>query len=85
MLQWVLHHTLNYDNSILWKKSYLPSLTVTLLCIPIFFLPDFVHPVIKIAFSLMYLSAVIFFLGLNHIERNKLVGLLKNQLLRSAS
>lgn len=85
VLQWVLHHTLNYDNSILWKKSYLPSLTVTLLCIPIFFLPDFVHPVIKIAFSLMYLSAVIFFLGLNHIERNKLVGLLKNQLLRSAS
>ena len=83
VLQWALHHTLNYDNRILWKKSYLPSLLVTLLYLPSLLVPDMSHPFLKLLFTFIYLCVIVVFVGLNQSERNKLYGFLRMHMRQS--
>lgn len=71
-IQWALHHTLSYDNMILWKKSYIPSLTVVALFSFVFFIPDIIHPGIRLVISFIYLVLLEFFIGLNKSERIKI-------------
>lgn len=77
VLQWVLHYTLNYDNKILWKQSYQPSLIVTILFIPALFIPDFFHPVIKMLVSTVYLCVLVCLIGLSRQERDKIIAFLR--------
>lgn len=79
VIQWALHRTLNYDNSILWHHSYFPSLLTTALYVPTLFIPDMSHPLIKLAFTFLYLCILIIFVGLNRIERNKLLSFVKSR------
>ena len=67
--QWCLHYTLKYDNKKLIRKSYIPSLTVLIVFIPILFLPESIHVLVRIAISMLYLSLVEIFIGLNIKER----------------
>lgn len=78
-IQWSLHHTLNYDNRILWKKSYIPSLIVVALFIPVLFIPDCIHPFIKLSVSFLYLSTLEFFIGLNREERTRLLNFFREK------
>ena len=68
--QYTLHVTLNYNNMKLWKGSYIPSITITLLLIP-FILIDFKLPSILniILIESLYLL-LICSIGLSKKERN---------------
>ena len=71
--QIILHKTLDFDNSILIKGAYLPSILVFLCFLPFvlfnFSIPDLLY----IGFAVVYLIIIIFFVGLNKSERNLLL------------
>lgn len=79
VIQWVLHFTLQYDNKKLWKNSYIPSLLIVFLFLPIFFIPDLIHPLTKLIVSSIYLCVLEYFIGLNKKERGWLIGVLKQK------
>lgn len=81
-IQWALHKTLHYKNSILWIKSYIPSLIVTALYFPVLFIPDLSHPLIKLILTFVYLCVIELLVGLNKKERSKLVAFFKSHLCR---
>ncbi len=83
LIQWALHKTLKYDNRILWKYSYSPSLLVTLLYVPILFVPDLSHPLIKLVFTFVYLCVLEFFVGLSAQEKSRIVLFVKGMLLKN--
>lgn len=72
-IQYALHHSMNYDNSILWKKSYIPSLLTVVLFLPVFLLPDSFHPALKIVIAFVYLCALEWFICLTKNERRRLI------------
>lgn len=83
--QWALHKALNFDNWILIKGSYLPSLLVLALYIPCLFIEASVHPIIHMSVVFVYLLIVVLFVGLNKSERAFLSGILnrvKTKILR---
>ena len=67
--QWVLSRTLNFDNTLLWKKSYIPSLLIVSLFSPCFFLKICIPPYYAIPFSFIYLLLLIFLIGFTKSER----------------
>lgn len=71
--QIVLHKVTNINNWILIKRSYIPSIIITLLYIPFIYLHPVSNPVILNVFSLGYLLLLCFFVGLNKQERNNIV------------
>lgn len=79
-VQWALHKTLNYDNSVLWKKSYIPSLLVAVLFVPVILIPGNIHPIIRLVISFLYLCVLEWFVGLSKVEREKLIDYSKNVL-----
>ena len=81
-IQWALHRTLNYNNSILWKNSYLPSLLVVFLYLPFFLVPDIIHPAIHLSFSLFYLCLIEWFVGLSKIERKRLTLFVRSKFIK---
>lgn len=80
--QWVLNKTLNYDNSFLWKKSYLPSFLIVLLFSPCFFLKLFIPQLIAIIVSFCYLCVLIMLIGFNTSERKHVICMLSNKIRR---
>lgn len=80
--QWVLNKTLNYDNSFLWKKSYLPSFLIVLLFSPCFFLKLFTPQLIAIIVSFCYLCVLIALIGFNASERKYVIHMLSNKIKR---
>ena len=68
--QWCLHKTLNYDITRLIKKSYIPSLKVLVLVLPLIFLNISIHPLLRIVVILTILLIIEYFVGLSKIERN---------------
>lgn len=77
VIQWVLHRTLDYNNSILWRYSYLPCLFIVILFIPVLLIPLSIHPLMKIALSTTYLVLLELAFGLNKEERLRLTAFLK--------
>lgn len=67
--QWCLHKTLNYNNKVLIKKSYMPSLGILLLMMPIYLYRPDIHPVIDISIALIYLLILDFIIGLTKQEK----------------
>ena len=84
VMQSILHKTLDFDNSILWKRSYFPSLLVTVLFVPSCFILGFVPPFLRILLVLAYLGVLVLFIGFFKSERmylyDKGTGLLRRQL-----
>lgn len=74
-VQWVLHRTLNFENEILVKSSYLPSILVTAFFLPILALRSIVPPIILIALSLVYVCILVFFVGMNTSERTYIISI----------
>lgn len=75
IVQKVLRITLSFDNAILWRYSYLPSLLVVIVYTPIIFLmPSTWSPLLKLLTSTVYLCIVEWFIGLSPSERLQLKG-----------
>ena len=79
-IQFILHHTLHYDNRILWKNSYIPCLVTTALYVPILFVPDIIHPAIKLIVATLYLLGLEWLICLSKKERSKLVSLIREKI-----
>lgn len=67
--QMVLKKTLNYDNRILWQKSYIPSLSIIILFIPFLFLKFITIPILSIIVYQTILTILITSFGLSKSER----------------
>lgn len=72
--QYVLKTTLNYNSSLLWQRSYLPSIFVTIVIIPfiVFRLTDISILNIIILESILFIDIVI--IGLSKNERKNILG-----------
>ena len=69
VMQVILHKTIGFDNSLLWKKSYLPSFGVAVFFIPCCFLFSFVPPLLRIIIVAIYLVVLIYCISLSKEER----------------
>lgn len=78
--QIILHKEYKFDNMILIKKAYLPSIAVVTLSLPLFFIQFGLHPVLRIFLIMLYEVLVMFFVGLNSNERSKLILAIKNKI-----
>lgn len=70
--QWILHRELGYDNSILIKNSYFPSLCISIGFLPMLYLCNFLnlHPVLSIVLSLFYSLILVYIIVLKKEERH---------------
>lgn len=75
--QWCLHKTLHYNVHNLVLKSYLPSLSIALLFLPILFIPETWHALIRIIIALGYLIILEFTIGLSKSEKRTILKLHK--------
>ncbi len=82
--QWCLHKTLNYNNGYLFKKSYMPSISVLLLFLPMLLLPKSIHPFLRIILSIVYLLVLEFCVGLSHKERGMVIRVVSNKFFRKS-
>ncbi len=80
--QFVLHKTLNYDNVKLWKNSYIPSLEVILLFVPIVVVDLKIHPLVNIVLIESYLLFLIYIVGLSIKEKSVVKMFIINKLNR---
>ena len=78
VIQWILRWTLNYDNHMLWKNSYFPSLLTVALFVPILFIPIIFHPIVNLSISFLYLCALEWFICLTKSERSRLLSFVKS-------
>lgn len=67
--QWILKRTIGFNTWLLVKKSYLPSLLVTLLFLPVCFVKTGFHPILILSFSVIYLLIIIYATALSTNER----------------
>lgn len=67
--QIVLNKVVRFNNLRLIKESYIPSILVTVLFVPISFLDKVIAPVLLLFFSVLYLIALIYIVALNKSER----------------
>ena len=79
-IQYALHRTLDYDNSKLWKYSYLPSLTIVVLFIPIVILPISISPLLKLVLSFAYLCVLEWYIGFTKTERTRIITFIKQKI-----
>jgi O-antigen/teichoic acid export membrane protein len=67
--QWVLHHTLHYDNMILIRRSYIPSFTILFLLMPLVLLRYLDSPFINIVVAETYAILIVFNVALSKTEK----------------
>lgn len=82
LTQQILHKTLNFDNSILFRKSYIPSIIIVVLFTPFCFLHLDFHPLIQIVLSELYLLMLIVLIGTDKKEKDFLVAFIKKRIKR---
>lgn len=71
VIQIILHHTLNFDNSVLVKGSYMPCIIVTVAFLPLLLFHHIdVHPLLRISIIVVFLIFIIFILGLDKKEKS---------------
>lgn len=71
--QWCLKSTLNYNVSRLIKESYIPSIIITLLFLPILWISVGVPQGWRIVISFLYLLLLDFYIGLGKKERSIII------------
>lgn len=80
--QIILNRVIRFNNWQLINKSYIPCLSVLILFAPIFVLKGYIHPIVMILVSIVYLSFLYFFVAFNRDERNFLIDILKQFFIR---
>lgn len=79
-IQIILHKTLGYDNMLLVKKSYLPSILIVVFFLPVVLVNLPIHPLLYIVIAVIYLLALEYFIGFNKQERQSFINKLKPML-----
>lgn len=74
--QWVLNRTMHFDNRILWRRSYIPSLIVGILLIPCYMFHLGVPSILHIIISELWILSCIYVVGLSKSEKNSLQSLI---------
>ena len=77
--QWILYYSLKFNNLLLIKRSYIPSLVVTMCFVPILIVHVNIYPLLLIVFSILYLMLVSFFVGFSSGERQAIMKLIKKR------
>lgn len=72
LVQWVLNHTIHFDNMILIRQSYLPCLLTTVLAIPAFLFKIPVHPLLQMILGVLYLLTIMWLFALRIEEKSYL-------------
>lgn len=75
--QLILYYTLHFNNWQIIKSSYIPSLVVLTLFLPVLYLPDFSVPLIRMMLCVLYLCGLIWLLGLSKGERGFFINMIK--------
>lgn len=83
VIQYVLHRKLKFDNRILFKNSYLPSILITVLFMPFLFIPLNLYPLVKMVIGFLYALLLEFVIGLSKQERAKLMNFALSKIHRS--
>lgn len=79
--QYCLYKTIGYRNKDLITKSFIPSLIILALMMPVYlWLPTVMHPISRIILSVLYLLILIFYIGLSGSQRSKLYSVIKSLL-----
>lgn len=79
-IQYSLHHTLHYDNRILWKNCYIPSILTIIFFLPVFMIPVTIYPLIRLLLSLIYLCILEWFICLTKDERGRIVVFVRSRI-----
>lgn len=74
--QWILHKSCNYNYKTLIRKSYLPSISITILFLPLIFIELNYHPIINILIGFAYLLILILLIGITHKEKSYILSLI---------
>ena len=61
-----------FDNRILWKRSYIPSLLVGVLLIPCYFIHIGIPAILHLFISEIWVVSCIYIVGLSRAEKNSL-------------
>lgn len=77
--QWVLKKTVNFDNTILIKGAYIPSIATFASLLPWILIDIPVSPVLTLVMMYTYLSISILFIGLKKNERKKILSFIQKQ------
>lgn len=77
IVQYLLRKVLDFDNGLLIKGSFLPSIIVTLLFAPIIFVKQYINPLVMIMIAAIYLAVLIYYIGLNKQEKDLVVSLIE--------
>ena len=77
--QWVLNKTVNFDNWILIKGAYIPSLIAFASLLPWILIDIPVSPVLTLVMMYTYLCIVILFIGLKKNERKNIFSFIQKQ------
>lgn len=80
--QWILHKTININNTTLLKHSYLPSFIVTILFIPLTRIEFNFHPILNISLILTYLLLLIYIIGFSKKERHLIISFITSMIKR---
>lgn len=76
--QWCLYKTIHYNNRKLIRGSYVPSIVVLLLLLPVIMvIPVSIHPLLRIILTISYLIIIEIYVGLNIKERTYLLNNVK--------
>lgn len=78
--QVVLNKVVKFNNWRLIKESYLPSLLVTILFIPMALLRNLFHPILLMILSILYLLMLIYVVGMNSNEKTKVITFVKSKI-----
>lgn len=67
--QYCLQKSIHYNVRRLVQESYIPSLAVLILCLPLMLLPNFCGQGLNIVIALFYMTVIDYFVGLSKKER----------------
>ena len=79
-IQIALHRVGGFSFWTIAKQSYIPSLIVSVLYVPVLFVPMNVHPLVHMMIVFVYLCMLVFFVGFKKNEREYLLNALKRTL-----
>lgn len=78
--QLILKKTVSFNNTLLFKNSYLPSFLIVCLSLPLFFIKIVDISIIQILISVLYVIVLELFIGLSKEERHQLLSFVRKKL-----
>lgn len=80
--QLILKRTVSFDNSLLFKGSYIPSSLIVILSLPVFLLKLVPNHLLWLLIAMLYVTLLVLFIGLSKNERIHLLEFVKRKLKR---